>query len=884
MQVEAQEKERIRAPIDEGDRQLATDQISHQRLEDYLESWLESEEFGYIKISPRVYDGKSGYRGVDAMASAPNKGLCVVNLWWHDQLPSRSNSGLLERDFDGHKVYAPDPVEGLARFMGPIKKTMSKLGLTGISPRTVLLLPFVDDEEELAAAKELWPEFDGELVAPLLGGSLSVGEIEDTQAGWKRFWTWVLRHPGEELQEEEVQAELETIHHEATSLIRRWRSEQEARPLEEKYQGIGKEPLTVALLGTFSSGKTSLVNGITGPYLFPVNDLPTTANKVAITWGETVRAEVVYHDVEYVRKLKKTVKKLAASPVKDPFGLERRRVKTSHPCVGKTEVITDWERLSSLITDNDEAIYIRDMHVELPIPYLKGYRVVDLPGTDSHIPWHKRITTQAVTGVDVVLFLFRGGQPFSRKDKELLDLISPRKNLSDDSQFLFVVNKIDQVQKRERPAALARIEGELVRHFAIDRPQLLQACMFLADFTYQHEIADEDDKKLLQRMKRKVCHSLGLSALETVDEHLCFSGLMDIGEFLARAGGEKEVTQVKSWLEAVEADVRSVSDQLARERSSLSRTLEELKKLQTTLESAKSFASQDYSSLLEDKTEVCKEKISRIYSQSALYEEWMNVIGRHTGKLDGTIESIRIATRDWITRAGKEAESSFEIFRTDILEIQIRVLDTLAKKLRSSLEEGKGEKLGAPDITPDMDLEEIGRRVTDWSEEQAGLDAKLGLEDLFSGAKYDYAVNQLFDGFSEKLSKQTPMAVSPFFAAMRDLIALVEDKLDDWFGWGREKRLRREKQELRQEFPPARAEETISKLRSDITEVISGLEELAGKEFESVLHQASESLGHAIETKTGNPAEVEEEKARLSEEIQVAGNILSSVASVLGRL
>jgi hypothetical protein len=521
MQVEAQEEKRTQAPVDESEVQSLIDQVANQRLEDYLESWLESEEFGYKKVSPRVYDGKTGYRGVDAMASAPEKGLCVVNLWCHDQLPSRSDSGLLERNFDGHKVYAPDPIEGLARFLGPIKKKMSNFGLTEVSPRAVLLLPLVGDEEELAAAKELWPEFDGELVAPLLGGHLSSGELGGTHAEWERFWAWVLRHPGEELQKEEVQAELEKIHQKTTSLFEQRRSEQETRQLEDKYRGIGKEPLTVALLGTFSSGKTSLVNGITGPYLFPINDLPTTANRVAITWGENVRAEVVYQDAEYVRKLRKTFKKLAAAPVDNPFGLEKRKVDTSHPRIGKTEVITDWERLSSLITDNDEALYIKDLHVQLPITHLQGYRIIDLPGTDSHIPWHKRITTQAVTGVDVVLFLFRGGQPFSRKDKELLDLISSRKNLSDDSQFLFVVNKIDQVQKRERPAALARIEWELVRHFAIDRPQLRRACLFLADFTYQHDMAEEDDKKILQRMKRKVCHSLDLPPLETNAEHLC---------------------------------------------------------------------------------------------------------------------------------------------------------------------------------------------------------------------------------------------------------------------------------------------------------------------------------------------------------------------------
>jgi GTPase SAR1 family protein len=135
-------------------------------------------------------------------------------------------------------------------------------------------------------------------------------------------------------------------------------------------------PLTIAIMGEFSSGKSTFVNALLGEAVAPMGVLPTTSTINLFRRGPSGSARVHYRD-------------------------------GTISTVARDEVHTFLLHLDDL-----EASRIRHMEIERTGPHLGDAAVVDTPGLNALDSFHERVAREFVDEADAIIWIFsatRGG-------------------------------------------------------------------------------------------------------------------------------------------------------------------------------------------------------------------------------------------------------------------------------------------------------------------------------------------------------------------------------------------------------------------------------------------------------------------------------------------
>ncbi len=156
---------------------------------------------------------------------------------------------------------------------------------------------------------------------------------------------------------------------------------------------------SVVFIGEFSTGKSSLINALLGRDILPLGITPTTDQITVIKHGE-VEDETVEQGVRYI---------------------------------------------------------------SVPESRLKGFNIVDTPGTNVTIEQHEQITQDFIPKADIVFFTIGAERAVTGSETELIKLIKEDwlKNI------VFLLNKIDIVNEYEIDDLLNHVQGELERIFGI---------------------------------------------------------------------------------------------------------------------------------------------------------------------------------------------------------------------------------------------------------------------------------------------------------------------------------------------------------------------------------------------------------------------------------
>tara|TARA_R110002073_G_scaffold74100_3_gene181149 strand:+ start:51969 stop:54815 length:2847 start_codon:yes stop_codon:yes gene_type:complete len=180
------------------------------------------------------------------------------------------------------------------------------------------------------------------------------------------------------------------------------------------------QPLLVAVMGEFSSGKSSFVNAFVGADVAPTGITPTTATINMLKYGRTRGGRVVYRD------------------------------NTSREISG--------DELSKSLSDIDdhEARRVRHVEILMPIPALEQVNIVDTPGLNSILPEHEAVARKFLQRADAVVWLFTANQAGKTTEKRALDSIR-----SQGVRVLGVLNKIDQLTDAQIKELLTFVQSEL---------------------------------------------------------------------------------------------------------------------------------------------------------------------------------------------------------------------------------------------------------------------------------------------------------------------------------------------------------------------------------------------------------------------------------------
>jgi GTPase Era involved in 16S rRNA processing len=168
-------------------------------------------------------------------------------------------------------------------------------------------------------------------------------------------------------------------------------------------------PLKVAILGSFSTGKSSLVNAVLGSEVLPTGLVPVTASLTVIRWGKEAAATIVFHDGE------------------------RRQIPLD-------ELV---EFTDQRVDEGAAAREVDRVEVAVPVPFLQRITLYDTPGFDSGFELHELVTERVINQADAVLWVFDITKLGSEVERQEIAHIRRATG-----KAVALVNKIDKFERR----------------------------------------------------------------------------------------------------------------------------------------------------------------------------------------------------------------------------------------------------------------------------------------------------------------------------------------------------------------------------------------------------------------------------------------------------
>ena len=833
-------------------------------------------------LRPRVLDERGRYRSVDALAVTRGGVLVVVDVWWPPTHPRRHpESGRLEHVFDRIPVDAPDPE---ARLLA-MRALLARLGGTETPPviHMVLLAPALADGG-VEAARQAWSKQGieqrfGEWPATL---SLPSAHGKAARAGATLF-SRVALDPREVLSSPDTREGLAKLTKGLGRFLESRGADELARQFAERWRAVAKEPLRVALLGRFSSGKSTFLNAMTGPdYEFPTSSIPTTAQRVNVTWGREFAASIRYRSKEHVASMRAVVER---EPRRLPAGLRLLDLDPDDPRLGTTAPCHDWAALQALIRNTGASAIVEALDVKLPLERLRSLVLIDLPGTDSAFAMHKEITRAALADVDAALYFFLANQPYNDSDHELLGMVSARMNLSDASRYLFLANLIDLVDARERPAVIARLDAMLQYEHGIERPAVAPTCMFLAGAQMKVGHLSGDMLRYLREDVEDALLKLDLDPHMPIAEAAAHSGLPEVLRFLEAVASERELWKTRALLERTGAVLNELIRAAELEKAAVAASAERVRSVRNELEQGLSRHEAQLGVVLADRVAKLRATIDQQVqsSQNELVASWSRAVDVWNGKDMDVEQQLQRIAREVATNLGQTIRGLVETLRTEAAASAQLLLVQLQKNAEQHL-----LAVEEPDVEGgDRDS---GFLMINWVSLQASgepeaphvsfslADELFALSDSFT---YDGdLISDVGKGALAMTAKIGGFAVKVVERAFR----LLDNLVTSLFGGSRPDPLKEKRDKLRDQVGLVQAEKLIAPLAQQAKAMVERTRERILEAFRAKAHMMKDELSRFEREKGEDGMTLAARRRRVEDAIASGERLRTELQALRGRL
>lgn len=221
--------------------------------------------------------------------------------------------------------------------------------------------------------------------------------------------------------------------------------EEAGRQLDDLMAKLAEDHFTLAVLGQFKRGKSSLMNAIVGRELLPTGLLPLTSAITSLRFGPAERLLITRENSMFTDEL---------------------------PVSALPEYVTEKGNPGN-------CKMVRKATLELPVPFLRqGLEFVDTPGIGSAIAANTAVTYGFLPQCDAVILVTGVDTPMSSLELKFLNEISGFVD-----KIFFVVNKTDLVSEDERKEVLEfvvrtvrdQVGGKAVRVYPVSARMGLSA-------------------------------------------------------------------------------------------------------------------------------------------------------------------------------------------------------------------------------------------------------------------------------------------------------------------------------------------------------------------------------------------------------------------------
>jgi GTP-binding protein EngB required for normal cell division len=216
-------------------------------------------------------------------------------------------------------------------------------------------------------------------------------------------------------------------------LLKKRGDESRVRSCEQLMAKLAEDRFTIAVLGQFKRGKSSLINAIVGRNLLPTGILPLTSVITIVKFGARERLVIQRKGLQF--------------PEHEPIAALPDYVTAEHNPENRKGIET--------------------VAIELPLPYLRrGLQFVDTPGVGSAIKANTETTYSFLPNCDAVLFVTSADGPLSEAELELLSAIRRYAG-----KIFFVLNKVDLLADEGEAIQVVEFVRSLLRR-ALGVPEI----------------------------------------------------------------------------------------------------------------------------------------------------------------------------------------------------------------------------------------------------------------------------------------------------------------------------------------------------------------------------------------------------------------------------
>ena len=225
--------------------------------------------------------------------------------------------------------------------------------------------------------------------------------------------------------------------------------------LEDMLDIVRQKRFTVAVMGEFNRGKSSLINALLGSAVLPTDVVPTTS----------VVNRIVY---------------------------SQQPALTAHFRDGHAERLENAASLSRYVTkltneSSEFSATIREVEIGYPIALCQnGISIIDTPGLNDEADV-THVSMEALSHSDSVVMTVSAELPLSRSEKELLLHILSQGRFG---SILFACTFIDRLAEKDRPRILAYLTERITKDMnkLLDESELTGAALAQAKADVEHPI------------------------------------------------------------------------------------------------------------------------------------------------------------------------------------------------------------------------------------------------------------------------------------------------------------------------------------------------------------------------------------------------------------
>ncbi|MCI2773043.1 dynamin family protein [Staphylococcus petrasii] len=242
------------------------------------------------------------------------------------------------------------------------------------------------------------------------------------------------------------------------------------KDIQDTLHRLDNKIVKIGVFGTFSAGKSSLINALLGGQYLVSSPNPTTAATTELSYGEdskiTLKTQeqlleelnqlIEYHNISFnsleefinsdITSLKQQLEKnqLAfVNAVEKHYALYQEMVNEAITHEISQEDIKKWS------AEDEYATFVKTVHINLPLEWLKGKIIVDSLGLHSNNQRHTNETEQILTSSDLILYVSYFNHSFTDNDKAFIEHMKDMNQLNENQAFKMVINAIDLAESDE---------------------------------------------------------------------------------------------------------------------------------------------------------------------------------------------------------------------------------------------------------------------------------------------------------------------------------------------------------------------------------------------------------------------------------------------------